>query len=208
MRIESLTPQQCEKIVERFITACRTGDRVLQTVGPRRWDALGRGGLCLLLHNGLWPEALRRVLTIEVQEDVRWHIADTLSCAETFFYRIYAADDDLFFAGMRKLLPQPRIEQPITLWRGQRRDDPIGFCWTSAREFAVKFALHGTRNVPYPDAWRRPPAIPDGVVLEAEVPPRCIVGHRFGHNTEGELFVDPRELRIVVIEVEDERRPK
>jgi hypothetical protein len=59
------------------------------------------------------------------------------------YIRNKVADDDLFFAALRRLLPA-YDGPPRTLFRGQRVSQPIGMSWTRSFNIAEAFAIYGT----------------------------------------------------------------
>ena len=65
------------------------------------------------------------------------------------------ADDDLLIVALRILLPS-YDGPPMTLYRGQMPDEPIGLHWSRSWDVARKFALFGINNVdPYKPARAR-----------------------------------------------------
>jgi hypothetical protein len=173
-------------VIERLVKAVRTGSPI---------TALRLGELGLLSHHKCWAEAMRAVVEIDVAHpDAQMQFLKSWVRVEFAIMR-GACDDDLFFAALRKLMPAYQ-GPPMTLYRGQRKGDPVGASWTRSLQIAVKFALYGTENVD-PNALHRARVPPSkgGVVLVADnvqaeiISAPCLLGFQ-----EGEFIVDPRRV--------------
>jgi hypothetical protein len=98
--------------------------------------------------------------------------------------RASVADDDLWFAALRKLLPEYGGGiGPLVLYRGQPQNDQLGMSWTDTLHVAENFAQATVRSLP-------------GVIFSAELsaPEIICAPCLLGHDYEGEYIVDPRGI--------------
>jgi hypothetical protein len=122
--------------LDRFIAACVTGE-------PRK--AVSFPGFCALYGN--WPDPFRRIVELgTVHPEAQAGFLDTWRRAPTYMFREYVGDDDLYFRGLRVLLPS-YDGPPTMLYRGQVDGDPIGTSWSRSYHIAKKFALYSWNNV-------------------------------------------------------------
>lgn len=180
--------------IDSLIEAVATGKAVRTRLGLARLGRLSR--------EKLWPAAMRAVVDLGTAHPA----------AQEQFLRIWMrvgggsvlvdqiGDADLMVAALRVLLP-PYNGPIMKLYRGQMRDEPIGFSWSRSYHIALKFALYGQSNVDVHDldaSARRQGYKPrTGLVLSALAPPAaiicapCLLGH-----AEGEYIVDPRKIDL------------
>jgi hypothetical protein len=168
------------KIIARFLEACATGEKLPHRVTLR---ALG--------HVIRAREPLREVVKLD-----KVHPAAQLKFLEQWTkvavwqsLRDGVADDDLWFAALRKLLP-PYDGLEMQLYRGQKIGERLGMSWTRSLHIAEKFAQYGTA-VYSEIKWAKPK---NGHVVSATMHSEiicapCLLGHR-----EGEFIVDPRNV--------------
>jgi hypothetical protein len=190
----SRTIRTDEEIIDRLVEACVTGEPCKTSrSGPRLVPALSCSGLGAL--SMIWPEALRRVVELGTAHPAaRARFLDTWSRAPLpSIIQPRVKNDDLFFAGLRVLLP-PYEGDGMNLFRGQKGGAPVGLSWTRSYDIAVKFALYSWSNVnprKLPLARIAPDA--GGQLLHASADPKDIICApcHLGH-LEGEYIVDPR----------------
>jgi hypothetical protein len=106
--------------------------------------------------------------------------------------RAETADDELWFAVLRKLLPT-YAGSPIMLYRGQSQSEPLGMSWTRNDEIAENFAKYRTAVPTEIKRLSADPPLP-GLVYYAKLSTEiicapCLLGHK-----EGEYIVDPRNI--------------
>lgn len=169
-------------VLQRFEEAIRTG-----RVARRR---LTPAGLRKISRAQRWPEAMRIVLQVsDVHSDAQRQFLDTWMRVGGAYIRDKVADDDLFFAALRRLLPT-YDGPPRTLLRGQRVSHPIGMSWTRSFNIAHAFGIYGTAAPREQGEPRK-----DGVLLMAQVHNKqiicapCLLGKK-----EGEYIIDPRDI--------------
>ena len=183
-------------ILDRLMRACTTG----KPCATRRVAAISPGGLGLLTRHKLWQEAAERIAGLDAI-----HPAAQSRFLETWCrvpFRHHVADDDLWFAMARKVMP-PYTGPAVKLFRGQVADAKPGMSWTRSPHIALKFALFGTENIdPVKLAIRAQASQcrPDAVVLQAIVAQRRLISAIRHHRPapEAGLFVcaiDQRGLR-------------
>lgn len=71
----------------------------------------------------------------------------------------------------------------LTIWRGQRRGDPLGCAWSLARNVAERFASGASYRTP----------IDDPVLIEMKVPRGVILAYLTGRGEE-EVIIDPTRV--------------
>ena len=178
------------KIHNRFREALVTGKASARRLSP--------GGLGKLSELG-WPTIMRTALEVDrVHPDAQMAFLNTwIKVGGGLTIRPGVADDDLYFAGLRKLLPPYVNDCELVLFRGQRQDDPIGASWTRSHNIALKFAFFGMGNVDAHNlgaARQRPrdnAVILSAVARDEIICAPCLLGF-----PEGEHIVDPRNLEI------------
>lgn len=186
-----------QKILDRFIEAVATGKSCRARLSP--------SGLGLLTRHKVWPEAMRRVVELGTAHPLAQQRHLDIWMRVGWTLRQFVDDDDLFFAGLRILLP--RYDGPsMPHYRGQLANEPVGVSWSRGYYNALKFALYGLDNVDprrlHP-AYRGPvpkPTREGTVVLMTEAQTAqiicapCLLGE-----AEGEHILDPRGLKTRVI---------
>ena len=109
-------------VLRRFEETIRTGRLARRRLTP--------AGLGKISGAQRWLEAMRIVLQVsDVHSDAQRQFLDTWMRVGGAYIRNKVADDDLFFAALRRLLPT-YDGPPRTLFRGQRVSHPIGMSWT------------------------------------------------------------------------------
>jgi hypothetical protein len=169
-------------VLQRFDEAISSGKMARRRLTP--------AGLGKISAAQQWPEAMRIVLQVsDVHSDAQRQFLDTWMRVGFAYIRNKVADDDLFFAALRRLLPT-YDGPPRTLFRGQRVSHPIGMSWTRSFNIAEAFAIYGTAA---PREQGEPRE--DGVLLMAQVHNKqiicapCLLGEE-----EGEYIIDPRDI--------------
>jgi hypothetical protein len=140
-----------------------------------------RDALQALLRNPVHP-------TAQMQFLLAWHRAGWSPA------RAHIADDDLWFAALRKMLPH-YIGKPLQIYRGQLEDETVGMSWSVSEVVAERFALYGTAHL---RTIERMKPRPGGVLLTAKVGPEIICAayqEAGGYYGEGEVIIDPRGVR-------------
>lgn len=141
-------------------------------------------------------EALQAILqnqnpihsTAQMQFLLAWHRAGWSPA------RAHIADDDLWFAALRKMLPH-YIGKPLQIYRGQLEHETVGMSWSVSEVVAERFALYGTAHL---RTIERMKPRPGGVLLTAKVGPEIICAayqEAGGYYGEGEVIIDPRSVR-------------
>jgi hypothetical protein len=195
-----------EQVIQFCIEAVVTGEHCGNSRrGSRRHAALSRYGIGLLGPGegndrpNLWPEAMRRLLDVTAHPRAQERFLDAWIRVPMTDLRRWTGNDDLFFAGLRVLLPNydARHAKPLTLYRGQLRGEPIGVSWTHSVNTALRYALYGSANVkgrPKALARRRGPRA-GAVMMCAEVEPQDIICAPclLGYDDAG-YIIDPRNL--------------
>ena len=196
------------KLIDRLVEAAQTGEYCgTSDDGPRRVAAISADGFGLLYKHGILAEGMRQVGEIENPHPRAQQRFLELWAEDSALFRELTCDDSAFFAGLRVLLP--RYEgPPVTLYRGQLADDPLGVSWTSDFVVALKFTLYGIANIP-PGVHdftksikgltpRRNAAMVRATMQSGQIiSAPCLHGHK-----EGEYIVDPRGLRPQDIEID------
>ena len=185
-------------ILDRLVRSAATGEpsRLPNTRKP----VISIDGMHALIRHGIWPEALRQIVALDAV-----HPTSQLAFAQAwkrmqFRTAMNGVDDDLFYAGLRKMLPayelpiwiSDRTPRPFILYRGQDPDAPVGVSWTCLDYVALRFALFGFDD-PHETSPKR-----GNVVLTATVPPSAIISSPHfsldGDNGGGEFIIDPRGI--------------
>ncbi len=127
-----------DKIIVRFLEACATGENVPHRVSLR---ALG--------HAMREPDPLREVVKLDKVHPAAQSkfLEQWTKVAVWQSIREGVADDELWFAALRKLLP-PYDGPPMQLYRGQRINEALGMSWMRSYLIAEKFAVWGTAYEP------------------------------------------------------------
>jgi hypothetical protein len=166
---------------DRFIDACITGDKVARHMSLRGTHTAMRDMATLrriVELNQVHPLAQRRFLANWARRSVWQRI------------RAKIADDDLWFAALRKLLPEYAggldhallfhlHRYPLTLYRGQPQHEPLGMSWSHSPDIAEFFSQWQTGQ--------------GGVIFCAKVSAAEIICSPLDYN-EGEYVVDPRGI--------------
>ena len=171
-----------QKLTGRFLEACVTGDKVSHRMHLRACGLVMRNAdllrevIKLDVHPAAKSKFLKQWVKVMVWQECRERIAD----------------DDLWFAALRKLLPA--YDGPaVQLFRGQKFGEPPGMSWTRSWRIADSFAKYGTAYEPHIKRMdyqlQR-----SGIVVFAEMQSEiicapCLLGHH-----EGEFIVDPRTV--------------
>lgn len=98
---------------------------------------------------------------------------------------------------LRTELPPTRRRRPVTVWRGQATDRPLGISWSVHRLLAEHYARRHA-NI----AVNVEGKTVDVSVIRATAPPAAVLG--WGHpdvGDEGEILIDPSRLENVRTEV-------
>ncbi|HEX3115223.1 MAG TPA: hypothetical protein VHQ48_07090 [Bradyrhizobium sp.] len=181
------------KIVARFLEACASGEKVSHRVSlralavvMRSHDALREVVKLAQLHPAAQSKFLEQWVKVAAWQGIRDGVAD----------------DDLWFASLRKLLPT--YDGPaMQLYRGQRINEASGMSWTRSLYIAEMFAMYGTA-VPREIKYAKPR---DGQVVSATLReeiicapcllPVCPDKLTLGFHKEGEYIVDPRNVKAI-----------
>ena len=187
-----------EAILERFAEAVVTGEYCgTSEDGPRRWAALSLPGLGILTRRKLWPAAMHRVIDLQAHERAQARFLEGWCRVPMSMVREWVGNDDVFFRGLRVLLP-PYRGPTATLFRGQVKSEPVGMSWTRSFAIAQKFALYGIENVnPHGVAPPHIKARANPIVLLAKAHDEIICAPCLLGQMEGEYIVDPRGLAVV-----------
>ena len=157
---------------DRFIEACITGDKVARCMSLRSQGVVMRD-----------RATIHRIAALDQVHPLAQHrfLANWTRMSVWQRIRAKIADDDLFFAALRKLLPGTDPLSPaIMLYRGQPKNELLGMSWTLSPGVAELFSH-----------WQ---SLPErgGVIFYARLSEEIICAPcELGHH-EGEYIVDPR----------------
>jgi hypothetical protein len=198
-----------ERLIACLVKAVETGERCRTSYPPagRRIAMLSLDGYLALQRHGLWREALLAVSKIKTPHPRarRRFVQLWRPWAAWSTVRKLVDDDDLYFAGLRVLLP-PYEGPPLTLYRGQLKHEPISASWTSQDHVARRYAHFGFRPLFSPlavelaDLWVEN-LISDRlnpVLLKGRMTRREIISD-MSDNFCFEYIVDPRQARFSTI---------
>jgi len=176
-------------ILDTLLRATVTG-KPLRLPGTRR-PIISIEGVHAVIRHGLWPQALHQIITLDaVHIDAQVAFARVWKRMQ-FRTAMNGVDDDLYYAGLRKMLPAYQ-GGGMTLYRGQDPGDPVGSSWSEDRQVALRFALYGLE---IPDDETEP--MIGGMVLTANVPASaiiCSVHDYIRPGSEREVVIDPRGI--------------
>jgi hypothetical protein len=190
------------RVLDALIASAKTGKtKLIDSPLEGRVKAISTEGLRALIALDIWGEALRGIIALDaVHPDAQRGFLEAWKRMQ-FHECMKNVGDDLFFTGLRKMLPPYHAdryydgENPVTLYRGQAPDAPIGYSWTAYKPAALHFAAFGFVDPEYdPEDW---PIDLDNVVLTAEVPTSAIICAPLQYvrrDSEYEFIVDPRGI--------------
>jgi hypothetical protein len=190
------------RVLDALIASAKTGKpKSIDSPLEGRVKAISTEGLRVLIALDIWGEALRGIIALDaVHPNAQRRFLEAWKRMQ-FRQSIKGVGDDLFFTGLRKMLPPYHAdryhdgENPVTLYRGQAPDAPIGYSWTAYKPVALRFAAFGFADPEYdPEEWT---IDEDGMVLTAKVPTSAIIcaPWQYDHSErECEFIVDPRGI--------------
>lgn len=175
-------------VIDRLLQSAATGEPLL--LPNTRKPIISIEGVHAVIRHGLWPDVLREIAALDAV-----HIGAQIAFVDAwkrmqFRTGMKGVDDDLFYAGLRKMLPAYEGDER-TLYRGQTPDELAGMSWTTQKFIALRFALYEYGNPDEGGPYR------GNVVLTAIVPPSAIICNIHDwvrRGGEGEVLIDPRGI--------------
>lgn len=179
-------------VIDALLKSATTGKPVKLPRAMGGKPVISIDGVHTLIRLGLWAEALQRIVALD-----EVHIEAQIAFGQAwkrmqFRTGMNGVPDDLFYAGLRKMLPAYNGQEAVTLYRGQ--DDPrgrVGTSWTERKIVAIRFALFGFEDPEENDPMK------GGVVLTATVPASaiiCSIHDWVRPGGEREVIIDPRGI--------------